>query len=161
VNTKLLRFSDLKTRNIVKNWPTLLRWIEREGFHFLEISPFKSDEGELIGKHPGDLTSEILSLKFRAQNPLSAIRDKCLDCCSGNAAEVRKCVVDCALWPFRMGMNPFRKKRELSSAEKRERAERLIKPCGSLGRARHGEGHLFQMAAALCREAHRDISGQR
>jgi predicted DNA-binding transcriptional regulator AlpA len=32
MNGKLLRFDDLKSRNIVKNWPTLLRWIEREGF---------------------------------------------------------------------------------------------------------------------------------
>ena len=29
---RLLRFADLKSRNIVKNWPTLLRWIQREGF---------------------------------------------------------------------------------------------------------------------------------
>ena len=28
----LLRFADLKARGIVHNWPTLLRWIEREGF---------------------------------------------------------------------------------------------------------------------------------
>jgi hypothetical protein len=92
---------------------------ERE---FLEISPYQADEGELMGRHPGDVPSDLLSQKFRAQNP----RDKCLDCCCANAAEVRKCVaVDCALWPFRMGTNPFRKKRELSLAEKRERAERL------------------------------------
>src|SRR6516165_5733381 len=92
----------------------------------LEISPFQSDEGQLIGKHPGDVPSEILSLKFRAQNPLKAIREKCLDCCCGNAAEVRKCVaVDCPLWPFRMGRNPFRKKRELSRQQKHERSERL------------------------------------
>ena len=32
MNGKLLRFDDLKSRNIVKNWPTLLRWIEHEGF---------------------------------------------------------------------------------------------------------------------------------
>ena len=95
---------------------------------FLEISPFQADEGELIGKHPGDMPSEILCLKFRAQNPLKAIREKCLDCCCGNAAEVRKCVSDgCPLWPFRMGTNPFRKKPELSSAERRARAERLVK----------------------------------
>jgi hypothetical protein len=43
---------------------------------FLEISPCRSDEGELIGKHPGDVPSEILSLKFRAQNPLKAIRPR-------------------------------------------------------------------------------------
>ena len=43
--------------------------------------------------------------------------------------EVRKCVATtCALWPFRMGTNPFRKKRKLSAGERRERAERLIKP---------------------------------
>jgi hypothetical protein len=92
----------------------------------LEISPFQADERELIGKHPSDVPSQILSLNFRAQNPLKAIREKCLDCCCGNAAEVRKCAAtDCALWPFRMGSNPFRKKRKLSATEKRERAERL------------------------------------
>jgi hypothetical protein len=94
----------------------------------LEISPYQADEGELIGKHPGDVPSEILSPKFRAQNPLKAIREKCLDCCCENAAEVRKCVaVDCPLWPFRMGTNPFRKKRELSRQQKHERSERLRK----------------------------------
>ena len=92
----------------------------------LEISPFQTDEGEVIGKHPSAVPSQILSLKFRAQNPLKAIREKCLDCCCDNAAEVRKCVdTDCALWPFRMGTNPFRKKRELSSEQKHEIAERL------------------------------------
>jgi hypothetical protein len=95
---------------------------------FLEISPYQADEGELIGKHPGDVPSDFLSLKFRAQNPLKAIREKCLDCCCANGAEVRKCVAtDCALWPFRLGTNPFRKTRELSPAEKCERAERLAK----------------------------------
>jgi hypothetical protein len=93
---------------------------------FLEISPFQTDEGEMIGKHPGNVPSDFLSLKFRAQNPLKAIREKCLDCCCGNASEVRKCVaVDCALWPFRMGTNPFRKKRKLSPQQKREVTERF------------------------------------
>ncbi len=33
-----------------------------------------------------------------------AIRLKCLDCCCGQAAEVRKCPAeDCPLWRFRMG----------------------------------------------------------
>jgi hypothetical protein len=27
-----VRFHDLKARGIVSNWPSLLRWIEREGF---------------------------------------------------------------------------------------------------------------------------------
>jgi hypothetical protein len=95
---------------------------------FLEISHFQTDDGELIGKHPCDVPSQILSLNFRAQNPSKAIREKCLDCCCANAAEVRKCVaVDCPLWPFRMSTNPFRKKRELSPAQKRDRAGRLAK----------------------------------
>ena len=29
---RLLRFADLKNRNIISNRPTLARWIEREGF---------------------------------------------------------------------------------------------------------------------------------
>jgi hypothetical protein len=33
-----------------------------------------------------------------------AIRLKCLDCCAGQSAEVRKCPSTlCALWRFRMG----------------------------------------------------------
>ena len=33
-----------------------------------------------------------------------AIRLKCLDCCCGNMAEVRKCpVTNCSLWRYRMG----------------------------------------------------------
>jgi hypothetical protein len=98
----------------------------------LEISPCQADEGESIGKHPSDVPPQILALKFSAQNPQKAIREKCLDCCCGNAAEVRKCVaVDCSLWPYRVGTNPFRKKRELSSRQKRERAERLAKGQGA------------------------------
>jgi len=92
----------------------------------LEISPYQSDEGELIGKHPSDVPSEILSLKFRAQNPLKAIRERCLDCCCGNASEVRKCTaIDCPSWPFRMGTNPFRQKRSLSAEQKTDLVERL------------------------------------
>ena len=33
-----------------------------------------------------------------------AIRLKCLDCCCGQSAEVRRCpVTDCELWRYRMG----------------------------------------------------------
>jgi hypothetical protein len=35
----------------------------------------------------------------------AAIRLKCLDCCCGSAAEVRRChLTDCALHPYRMGV---------------------------------------------------------
>lgn len=43
-----------------------------------------------------------------------AIRAKCLDCCCGNTAEVRRCHIrDCSLWPYRMG----------SEAKSRQNAE--------------------------------------
>ena len=33
-----------------------------------------------------------------------AIRLKCIDCCAGNMAEVRKCTAEnCPLWRYRMG----------------------------------------------------------
>ena len=42
--------------------------------------------------------------------PMKAIRAKCLDCCCGQAAEVRLCPIsDCSLWRYRDGHNPARK----------------------------------------------------
>lgn len=48
-----------------------------------------------------------------------AIRMKCLDCCAGQAAEVRKCpATHCPLWRYRMGkeendeLKPVREKHQ-------------------------------------------------
>jgi len=39
--------------------------------------------------------------------PLTAIRRHCVDCCGGNAKEVRHCQCpDCELWPYRFGIRP-------------------------------------------------------
>jgi len=40
--------------------------------------------------------------------PIKAIRAKCLDCCCGQAKEVRECPSDkrCSLYPYRMGKRP-------------------------------------------------------
>lgn len=47
----------------------------------------------------------------RAVTPLKAIRGKCVQCQGGKVKEIAKCqVTDCALHPFRMESNPFRKK---------------------------------------------------
>lgn len=50
-----------------------------------------------------------------------AIRLKCVDCCGGNMAEVRKCpATNCPLWRYRMGkeendeLKPVRKNSENS-----------------------------------------------
>ena len=39
--------------------------------------------------------------------PIKAIRAKCLDCCCGQANEVKLCpITDCSLYPYRLGHNP-------------------------------------------------------
>ena len=91
-------------------------------------SPYAQDGGELIGKHPGEVPLEILSRYHGGNNPLEALRARCLDCCCGSASEVRKCTaVACPSWPFRMGTNPFRQKRVLTADQKLAIAERLAK----------------------------------
>lgn len=59
-------------------------------------------------------------------NPVKAIRAKCLDCCGGVLSEIALCPVkDCALYAFRAGRNPFRKKRELTDEQREQAANRL------------------------------------
>ncbi len=39
--------------------------------------------------------------------PLKAIRKKCLDCTCDHPKEIRLCtIIDCALYPYRMGKRP-------------------------------------------------------
>lgn len=63
------------------------------------------------------------------QRPLEAIREKCFDCCCGSWNEVALCTaVRCPLHPWRMGKNPYKKKREYTEEERealRERAKKL------------------------------------
>ena len=52
-------------------------------------------------------------------NPVKAIRAKCLDCSCGSSNEVELCTyTECALYPFRRGKNPYRKKQELSEKQR-------------------------------------------
>jgi hypothetical protein len=93
-----------------------------------QLSPFPGDGGELVGKDPREVPSEILALYHREKNPLKAIRARCLDCCCGQPSEVRKCTaVACPSWPFRLGVNPFREKRVMSPEQKQAAAERLAR----------------------------------
>ena len=60
-------------------------------------------------------------------NPIKAIRAKCIDCCCGLIMEVPRCTCeDCALFPFRMGKNPYRKQKspEQIEAARRRAIER-------------------------------------
>jgi hypothetical protein len=62
-------------------------------------------------------------------NPVKAIREFCIDCCGGSRETVKVCPsVKCALYPFRMGKNPFRQirqKKELTEEQKAAIVERL------------------------------------
>lgn len=43
-------------------------------------------------------------------NPVKVIRQKCLYCTCGQIKEIELCPsVDCPLWPWRKGINPYRK----------------------------------------------------
>lgn len=59
-----------------------------------------------LKKH-GVIHATVTGYNFRVDKPLfrkAAIRQKCLECCCGNAAEVRRChIADCTLWPWRTG----------------------------------------------------------
>ncbi|MDH6235162.1 hypothetical protein M2281_005784 [Mesorhizobium soli] len=75
---------------------------------FLEKSPYEADAGTLIGRDPREIPLAEIRLLEHAESPIKAIRAKCIDCSGANVAEARKCVtVNCPLWPFRMGVNPF------------------------------------------------------
>lgn len=63
-------------------------------------------------------------------NPVKAIRAFCIECCGNSASEVKLCPsVNCALYPFRFGKNPYRTtvKRELTEEQREELRERLRK----------------------------------
>ena len=69
-----------------------------------------------------------MELTDKHRSPLKAIRAKCLDCCCGDSKEVRLCPTEhCALHPYRMGKNPYRKPRELTDEQRAALSERMSK----------------------------------
>ncbi len=68
------------------------------------------EEGTPLAPDPRKMTAaQVEALGFRKKPVLRVIREKCIDCCCGNEAEVRRCgSKSCALWPYRMASNPFR-----------------------------------------------------
>ena len=84
-------------------------------------------DGETEGLEPREMPRSLLAEIGHSQMPLlRVIRGKCLDC-SYTVSEVRRCqAVDCALWPYRIGSNPFRAERsEAQKAAATEAAKRL------------------------------------
>jgi hypothetical protein len=75
---------------------------------YLVPSPIGEDGGHQIGRLPREIPLDVLRSLQVPENPVKAIRAKCVDCSGDSATEARKCVAfKCALWPFRMGKNPF------------------------------------------------------
>jgi hypothetical protein len=55
---------------------------------------------------------------------LKAIRTKCLDCSGQQESEVRECSIEkCALYPYRMGKNPFTNRKGNPEFLKRKSSE--------------------------------------
>ena len=53
------------------------------------------------------MSNKVLMVKTKGAAFARAIREKCIDCCAGNEAEVRKCeLVKCPLFPYRFGCSP-------------------------------------------------------
>lgn len=60
--------------------------------------------------------------------PLRAIRAKCIDCSAGSIKEVRECVMlDCPLYPYRLGKSPNRKPRILTDEEREQLRQRMAR----------------------------------
>ena len=55
---------------------------------------------------------------------MTAIKNKCLDCCCGQTSEIRECtLVKCPLHPFRLGKDPFRNQSEAEEVSQSEISE--------------------------------------
>lgn len=93
-----------------------------------------------VGRDPRKMS--VLDLEAAGKPRISrgdAIREKCLDCCVGSPSEVRRCaMVDCALWPFRMGTDPYREpmsdERRAAAAQRLARGRIVSAQDGSEGR---------------------------
>ena len=58
--------------------------------------------------------------------PLRAIRAKCVNCSAWSMKEVRECVMlDCPLYPYRLGKSPNRKPRILTDEEREALRQRM------------------------------------
>lgn len=67
------------------------------------------ENNETFGADPRSLTLDSLRRIGHEKRPImKVIRAHCIACCGGEPGEVRKCTsLDCDLWPYRMGKNPF------------------------------------------------------
>jgi hypothetical protein len=75
---------------------------------------------------------QLAQLGHRKRNPIEVMRLFCVQCMGGNRAEVRRCTAPgCALFPYRLGTNPF--------SGRKGRASFAVRPVGSLIQEESGE----------------------
>lgn len=71
-------------------------------------------------KTKGPIHDTLTGYDFREDKPLmrsKAIRAKCVECCAGSLAEVRRCkLYDCPLWPWRLGRKLRKDEKTLARA---------------------------------------------
>lgn len=84
-------------------------------------------ENYAAGRDPRKMTEqELKNMGFNDIPLLKVIRKKCLDCAGNSEAEIRRCTaVSCELWPYRMGKNPLRKRKELTQDQKEKLVQRM------------------------------------
>ena len=60
-------------------------------------------------------------------SPLKAIREKCIECAGGRAESLAKCnMINCPLWDYRFGTNPYKEERVITPEEREEIRRRLF-----------------------------------
>jgi len=98
-------------------------WLARRSVA-LEIDEISKEK---IGRDPRVMsTTDLRMLGHKPMAILDVIRARCLDCCCNQVSEVRKCTaVGCVSWPFRMGWNPWRERKEISAERRKEMGARL------------------------------------
>jgi len=78
------------------------------------------------------------------QNPVKAIRQKCLDCSGWSYTEVELCpLTECSLYPFRFGKNPFRTRRNMTE-EQKEALRQRFKAIREKRLNKQNEGSLYE-----------------
>ena len=84
-------------------------------------------DGSTEGKNPQQLTpTELAAVGHTSQPIFKVIRAKCLDCSGGSRSEAAACTaVACALWPYRLGANPFAKPRGRAYTGSEHSSEKL------------------------------------
>jgi len=84
-------------------------------------------EGCPRGRDPRQMSAfELRVAGVEKRRRGDAIRAFCIDCQGGSPAEVRRCgAIQCPLWAFRMGTDPWRREREISEEQRQAATERF------------------------------------